>query len=757
MTVPIWQTPAGFLGTVTQQIYTSTHVSASGDGISYDIINGKLPSGLLFSSTGTIYGRPFSIGQPTYSQFTVRASNSQGVSDQTFNMLTVGHVGPEWITPSGLLAAGLFGTYYTLNEEFVDYQLNAHEPVLPTNGSLTYYIGDNDGTLPSGLTLLSSGRITGQIKDVLLINYLASAIGGYDEEPYDEYPYDHVGLSGSTFSTTPRYIPKTYQFYVSVTDGTLISRQYFAIKVEDPNNFRVDNTFIDVDTTAYSTDSDYLLAPQWLTPANLGVVKANNNLSIKLSVYDFESYIGPVLYDWLTPVLNQDGSPSIRPPNFNLDPNTGVLYAAIPYQPAFNLTYSFTVNVVKVDIQTKNQNISPRTFTITIKGVLNDSIKYLTTSTVGTITPGYISELSIKAEYVYLESPLLYTLVSGQLPPGLTLADNGDIQGRVSYRSVTCFDGPYGPTPTPNFLILDGGETTIDKYWNFVVGIGDIYQNGVSTSSFRIAVVRNDLTKYTQIYAQPLLPKGQRSAYKDFINNSYTFDPAIMYRPNDSYFGIQQKLQLYIEFGIEQSALDNYFTETLVEYFSRRRFFFGNVSYSQANDSQGNYVYDIVYVTIIDQLSNGSGPTGPININGHMVYLNNILNMKSQFENMLIKGSKVKTDEYQLPRFMRTIQISTGNPLGYVTVAPLCYVLPGNGATIVEKIAQSGFDFTNIDFSIDRFILQDNLTYSGAKYLMFPTKDNSGNNLGQGLSYVTTSTTDGYELFTEDGYNIYLE
>jgi hypothetical protein len=754
MTAPIWQTPAGFISTITQLVFTSTQLSATGDNVSYTVINGSIPSGLIFTSSGSIYGRAFSVGQDIHSQFTVRASNESGVSDRTFTMLTTGHQGPEWITPPGALSAGLFGNRYCLNKEIVDYQLNASIARLPTGKSLTYYIGDNDGELPPGLRLLPSGRIVGQINDVLAIDYLASAIGGYDKEPYDEYPYDHVSIFQGGSQTTPRFIPKNYQFYVSVTDGSLISKQEFSIKVEDPNNFRVDNTFIDVDSTEYSIDSDFLIAPQWLTPANLGVVRASNNLSLQLSVYDFESYLGPTTYDWDTPRTNQDGTPSVHPPGFNLDPSTGVLYAAIPYQPAFSIDYKFTINVVKTDTQTGEKNVSGRTFNITVKGVLDNTIKYITTGTVGTLSPGYISELKIEAEYVSLTSPLLYTLESGALPPGLTLATDGSIQGRVGYNSFISFDlAKYGF----NKFTVDGGQTTFNRYYNFTVGVGDIYQQGVSTSSFSIVIDVPNLNKFTQIYAQPFLPRDQRLAYKEFINDTYTFDKNVMYRPFDSYFGIQQKLQVFVEFGIEQTALDNYYTEALAEYFSRKKFLFNRVSYSKANDSKGNYVYDVVYVEIGDTVSNGIGPTGPINVKGNTVYPNNVLNMRNQLGSILIKGNTILTDEYQMPRYMRTIQPSNGDKLGYILVAPLCYALPGNGATIVEKIAQSGFDFTSIDFTVDRFIIQDNLTYSGAKYLMFPTKDNFGNNIGQSLSYVTTSTVPGSELLTEDGYYIYLE
>lgn len=742
MTAPIWQTPAGFIGSLTQSAVASVPLSALGSDITYTIINGHIPPGLFFTPNGQLSGSPLPVGQTTRNQFTVRASNPDGISDRTFIIDISGHIGPQWLTPPGQIALGLYGNIYAVNYEIVDYQLSADEIKLPTGHALTYYIAENDGTLPPGLTLIPSGRIVGQIKDSLLLDYAASNLAEYDEEFYDRYPYDHVGITFSGFTDTPRYIPKTYQFYVTVTDSVLTSRRFFSIVVQDPNNFRIDNTFIDVDTTILTADANYLLAPQWLTPANLGVIRANNNISIPLNVYDFEPYLGYTSYDW-NATLNQDGSPSVHPPGFNLSADTGVLYAFVPYEPAFNVTYNFTVNVTKTDRANFDVSTSSRTFTLVVKGALDNNIEFISSSTLGTISPGYVSELAIKSNYTDLGAPVLYTLIDGNLPPGLTLEQDGSIVGRLAYDGITTFDvNSYGV----NKFRLDGGTTSIDKFFKFTVGAGNIYQQGITTATFTIGVERTTSTKITQIWSQPFLPLTQRKQYREFVNDPYTFDLSTIYRPSDSNFGIQQTPKMYIEFGIEDISLDDYFTEALAEHFSRKRFVFGDITYNQAYDDEGNYIYDAVYVTVIDTASNGILSTGT----------NSVLNWKNRLESISVSGNKVQVDNLQLPRFMRSLQPITGDQLGYVLVVPICYALPGKGATIVEKIGIYGFDFTTIDFTIDRLIVQDNLLYPGAKYLMFPTKDSAGNNLGQSLSYLVPEIVQGEELLDEDGSILYL-
>ena len=755
MTTPIWITPAGFLTTVTQLTNTSTQIVANGTDVSYSLISGILPNGLFLSTTGFIYGRPYAVGETTRRQFTIRASNRSGITDRTFTIDVAGHFGPIWITPPGTLGAGLFNSHIVLNGEIVDYQLQAEELKLQDGQQLRYFIADNDGQLPPGLTLDQYGRITGQVKDLLKIDYQASNYGGYDDETYDVYPYDHVTIVAGEFKSTARYIPKLYVFYITVTDGAITNRQKFSMLIEDPNDLRVDNTYIDVDTVNYTADADYLLSPQWLSPANLGIVRANNKQIIPLNVYDFNPFYGPTTYDWTTPTKNIDGSASVHPPFFKLDPNSGVLYGTLPYQPAFNLTYNFTVWVIKTDLQNNNQTTSARTFTLIIRGQYDNTVNFISTGTIGVVNPGQVSELSIQAQFTDLITPVEYKLISGSLPDGLTLLQDGTIAGQVSYNSYTSFDLNNSGY---NSFKLDYGLTTIDRYKYFNVEAGNIYQNGSTTASFKIEISVLNTKKYTGVYAQPFLPLDQRQSFNNFVNNQYTFDPKIMYRPYDANFGIQQKIKMYLEFGLEQTNIDVYFTEALANYFTRKKFIFGSVEYKTAVTPSGDYIYDIVYINVVDTASNqaGKGPVGSIIINGQTVHPNNIFNMRKTLESILINGNQITTNEYLMPRFMRSLQLD-GNQLGYIPVVPLCYTLPGNGAVVVEKIAQNTFDFKTIDFTIDRFIFDNNLTDPGAKYLMFPTKDDFGNNLGQSLSYINTSTDTTTVLRTETGQFIYLE
>lgn len=312
MTAPIWITPAGFLGTLTERVTTAINLQTIGSNVNYSLISGNLPTGIrLKTSTGVLLGTPVSVPANISSTFVIRAENTQGLSDRTFKLDVQGPSAPIWATPQGALPIGLNGEKFTFNLEYVDFTLRAETDILTSGNTLKYYIPDNQGQLPPGLTLTSSGRIYGYVRDNLTLDNLASQTGGYDAEIYDVYPYDHSLIVNNVVQLVkPESINKTYQFYVTVTDGIASSQRLFSIEVTDPNSLRSDNALIDADTTIVDASSSYLLAPIWqnnlgnLLPkvANLGTIRASRNQIISLYEYDPYPYIGPIVWDWSTTV-----------------------------------------------------------------------------------------------------------------------------------------------------------------------------------------------------------------------------------------------------------------------------------------------------------------------------------------------------------------------------------------------------------------------------------------------------------------------
>jgi hypothetical protein len=315
---PKWITPAGTIGTFPQG-KNATFVLETIGSKDFDLVAGDVTSIGYFSfiiNPATSYtgvgslvvsGTPFTVNQNVSTEFVIRATNEYGKIDRTFRIDVSGPTDPEWITPTGYLQVGPNLEPYCINKSRVDFTLQATTLLVPKNQKITYFIAENDGQLPPGLTLNpNTGIISGYVNDQLSIDYLASKIGGYDAEFYDGYPYDHALLFGNKVQGRLVSITKIYQFYVTVTDGISVSRRKFQIRVEDPNTFRTDTSQITDDTTNYLSNIGYLIPPLWLgadntvlpNPSNLGTLRANNNQVLDLNAYDPYPFVGPISFDW---------------------------------------------------------------------------------------------------------------------------------------------------------------------------------------------------------------------------------------------------------------------------------------------------------------------------------------------------------------------------------------------------------------------------------------------------------------------------
>jgi hypothetical protein len=695
MALPQWITPSGFLGTTTERT-TSTFILSTKSTSTFSLISGKLPTGMTLSSTGIISGSSFSVAQIITSQFVIRAANASGITDRTFVIDTQGETDPVWITPGGYLALGISGQSYIINKSYVDYQFNAIYDVLPAGQKLRYYISDLDGTLPPGLILTEDGRLSGYVDDQLGIDVLASASGGYDTESFGVYPYDHpVVQNDNGDSRRPAFISKIYQFYLTVTDGIASARRLFQILVEDPRAFRVDTTLIDSDTTVYTADSSYLITPGWITPVNLGYIRANNYQVIQLSIFDPDPNTGPTIYDWTTPTVNIDGTPSVRPEYFELDSITGVLYARLPYYPIYSESYKFTIRLIKTDQVTGEQTLRDRTFALIIKGDIDNTLEFVTPNNLGAIFPGVISEFAIVAVHTTVPTAVNYRLTKGKLPTGLTLASDGTIIGRVKYNSQTYFDKTRGF----NAFTLDEGKTTIDKNYKFTVQATDVYQKNIIDNEFSIVVNEISTTEYVQIYIEPYMSSANRTLFFNFITDSQIFEDSLLYRPLDPEFGLQTKMKFVLEHGIKKSPIRAYAANMLMGLFQEQRLLFNGLKTAVSKDAAGDITYEIVYLEVIDES-------------------NSIFDgMKKYFDD------NFSTDEYTVPTWMRTVQSSSNTvPAGFVKAIPLCYTLPGMSNIIIDRIKYANFDFKQLNFTVDRLTVSSTAEHLDNKYLMFPNR-----------------------------------
>lgn len=671
---PTWLTPPGFVYTATERVSSSRTLVAT-PNVYYKLISGSLPTGItLNTTTGVISGIPASVYDTTNYNFVIRATNNFGSIDRKFSMDVRGPTAPTITTPGPALRIGPSEEPFLINGQFVDFQFTATYDVLAPGKPIVYYIEDGDGQLPPGLTLSQSGHLYGQVKDTLSLFYRAGNDGRYDAEGYDINPYEHQSLQA--FGVSGRYVNKTYQFYLSASNGSARTKVLFKIFVNDPS-YTISQGF-------------YPVPPQWLTPSDLGSVRSNSYQVIKLETYDCDPGGGSITYDWN--IVNQNNF-DILPPGLQLNSITGVLSGRIQYSPTYSTTYNFFVRVIKNSIVKNTTQIRDRRFSLTVLGAVLSKMTWETDNNVGSIYAGEQSELSVRAVHEDNSLKITYALISGTLPTGLSFATDGAIQGKVA----------YGTTATS---------------YTFIVRAVDSNGSSQLSQSFRLTVSPYTGKRFTQMLLKPLLSTGVRNTYTTFITDQFIFDPTLLYRPFDPAFGTQKTIQFILEYGIEQRNLSSYVT-ALQQYFSRRRLHFGDLKTAFALDDRGNIIYEVIYLSLSDSMVNNMGESigESIAFDNTILYPNSIDNMRAALESI------ADVDEYLLPKFMRTVQDSSGIPLGRILCMPICYCLPGNSKIILRRIEAYGLDFKTIDFDIDRLTVLNTLDNTVAKYLLFPNRE----------------------------------
>lgn len=682
-----WITPAGFLMTATELVSTSTQVIASGTNITYSIVSGKLPSGLTFNNNGTVSGVPDAVINKTQNKFVVRAQNTNTVKDRTFSIDVVGADPPVWITPEGYLPVGSLGEYYALLNQWVDFTVLANPSQAPNNTKIKYFIAERDGKLPNGITLTSDGKLFGFINDQLVPDIDISDTGGYDTEKYDIYSYDHATqYKGPTGVITGS--PKIYQFKITATDGTSSTSRLFKILVASTDILQYNSALIPAGI-AINTSTNYIQPPQWLINNDLGIIRANNNHFIDVRAYDPIPLVGSLTYSTTTStnIFQQ------LPEGLSLNTLTGYLSGFVPYQPAYQLDYSFVIRATKTT--PSGSTTATNTFTLSIKGDVESSIRWVSSSTLGSISPGMVSDIAVVAEQINSDYNIKYLFKSGSLPSGISLLQDGSLSGRAAYNST----GTY----------------------SFTVIASDVYELSAIERTFTLTVKSNTQTKYTDIYARPFLLKQKRDEYYQFTTDKFVFDPALIYRYQDPNFGVQHDIKLILEFGIEQINLEDYYY-ALQNNFYRRTLTFGDLKIAVAKNTSGKVEYEVVYVDIIDNLVNNQGQSidPVIYFSDNIYYPASVDNMRLRLSQLVLQdGEYIEINPDHTPKFMQTAQAGEYKAPEYMRIVPICYALPGQGSKIISRIKLSNFDFKLIHFEIDRLIVQNSLDNSTAKYLIF--------------------------------------
>lgn len=730
---------------ISYQIEATDLITATGVKLKYFISSndGKLPPGLEMSEDGLISGF-------VNSNLIITPSAGTGEYDQSYYDLT----GYDF----ALIPTDGFDSYKYDNIYF-DYNRPASLPK-SLNANYQFKV-----TVSDGITVAQ------RIFKIFIV--------GNDQFRADSTSLD--GFAGqftadSTFLRTPVWLSKANL-------GTFRANNYLTVPVALYDNsfalFRLETTNCEIyATTKRLTLPDNVIGKTKLTIVNPSAVPVtgqyltfNNYIDgATEKVYQIFSVVSlgnsqyrltltsPLLINVpdLTPFYI--GTLSELPLGTKFDVTTGEIYGVVPYQPSITRQFKFTITATRIDIDAVEKVISNKTFSINILGTITSQITWDSDTDLGIISAGYPSTISIKAHTNLPDTTLLYSLVSGTLPNGLELKNDGEITG-VPVQFYNPSNGEAGLTTFDNSSTrFDFGKTTVDRSFTFKVKVNDQFQYSAITKEFTINLITPDAVPYSNIITQPFLKPSQRSEWQSFVNNSSIFDLTSIYRPTDTNFGIQKNLKMLVYAGIQ--------TESALAYigamglgFKRKQFKFGDIKVATAVDpSSRKDVYETIYIQMLDPLEpNGkhlplsvtftnslyseaitvdSGATDSVrpvplitidstgyevsNPKTNMYFPNSISNWQERLENTVDNTyGTVLTERNHLPLWMRSIPLGSKQELGYVLCVPLAFCKPGKSITVLNNIKASGFDFKTLDYTVDRFTISAVTGYTSDKYLIF--------------------------------------
>jgi hypothetical protein len=781
MAQPIWNTPAGTIGTYPALTLMDFQLNASAvspaTSVTYTLLSGSLPDGVAITSGGLIYGTPsLVVTNETYA-FAVRATdNLGGLRDRTFSMSVSGIATPQITTPNGSILS-------TQDSIWVEIPISYSNP--KTDNPIL--IQKKEGELPPGLEINDEGIIRGYataptvtlttpsvvtnasetqtasnaITVTSTIGFTAGRAVVFTGTTFGDINagqtyYVKSVLNSTTFTITatqngPTYLLtdgtglmtvtlppvstgtptiRTYNFTLELSSPLGDDIGYFSITVINqnlpvsqggpgkPTNSRLPVLLNTRPTTYNLTDNDpyygyYILPPvDPSVTASLGRFQSGEFFSFKMLGYDFDG--NPIKYSF-----------SGLPTGLTGDEDTGWITGYPSLTTSGISSYDFSVSAYKSDAPVYASPFF--NFSFSLRKDILGTVIWTTDSDLGQVYNDTISTLYVKAES---DIELQYRLLSGSLPPNLSIASNGEIVGRVANQ----------PTDTVQAV----GDTSS---YEFTVQVYSTeYPSVTSTKTFTLSVLQQFGQPTDTLYIKAAPSFEDRQILDSLLDNTTIIPTDYLYRPNDNYFGKATSVIYEHAYGIYASDIQEYLAAITKNHYWRN-ITLGEIKTALAKDENGNVLYEVVYSQVIDNLINpqgvsiqkeivwprlidlGLGPwytsitdvyTSWVELLGQgyytsltpgyarTLYPNSLPNMRQQIADVV--GQEY--DSRLLPLWMTSQQVD-GNTLGYTPAWVICYTKPGYSETVKNNINNLWpYTLNQINFQIDRFSVDKSATYN---------------------------------------------
>jgi hypothetical protein len=686
MSQPVWTTIPGNLGLFPSGTNLNIQLTATpvapANTITYKIISGSLPEGnITLSTTGLITGIPASIGvQKTY-DFVVRATDDRNnIKDRLFSIqISADRIVKFKPLLSTTLAKIPDSTYYK-------YQLDVDNPV--ADNKLMFRL--SSGRLPPGLALSVDGVISGWPTPPILP----------DRSP-----------------TT-----KEYLFSVSVDSklGNDIANLVIVVynKQETAINVKRNPAILNAKPLT-AIDSTDPFKGYYIESNTLPAAYSNESFAFKMIGHDFDK--DDISYTFLK-----------LPAGLTGDTKTGWISGTIDIGSSVHEVFTFEVGVYKT--LNPDYKSSIERFVLPVKTKISQDVVWHTDSNLGTYHNGSVCDLKISAS---AESALHYRVSSGSLPPNIILLDTGELIGNFPFQPEI-YPKEKGQKSVFTFEVTVSSNThfSLDATRKFTLTIEQRFEKPVETIYFKAA---------------PNL--AGRKIINSLLKNDELIPPSIIYRPTDSNFGKATSVRINHQYGIVASSVLQYL-EAIPKNHYKQKFTFGELKTAVARDANGDIIYEVIYCQLIDPAVNENGVSIPTDIAwpqdiglrygewydsrtdkftsselahtsfspGYVKLLNPVSldNMRKEIENNM----EYDYDQSLLPKWMTSQQLD-GNTLGLTSAWVICHTLPGYSEKIKDRINMYwGHYLSEIDFEIDRFIVDRKLSYNWNTQLIRPNWGN---------------------------------
>ena len=490
--------PTAYVGTA----YSGTLTPSGGLApLTWSKTAGTLPPGLSFNSNGTLTGTPTNNG--TYN-FTVKVVDSSVPSSTSGS----GNISITVSTPvsviTGTLPNGLISSAYS-------------QSLSATGGTAPYAWTVTSGQLPTGLSLSSSGAITGtptaggtysftvkaadsgsgtatQTLSIFIVSLLnistASLPNGIAGSVYSTTLAATGGITPYTWSLAAGSLPTG----LSLSAGGVISGTPTASGTSSFTVKAIDSTTPSAQT-ATQTLSITTGAGLSITTASLSNALAGSPYSASLAASG-----GTSPYTWSL----ASGS---LPPGLSLAAN-----GTISGSPTTAGTYNFTANVT--DSTTPTAQSTTKALSITVTPSLT-----ISTSTLhaGLVNSAYSASVSAAGG----TSPYTWTIASGSLPAGLSLASNGSISGTPTTAGTFTFSAQVADATAP-------AAQTAAASLSITIGAGlsigtTSLPSAVVNSTYSVTLAASGGTSpYTWTITSGSLPTGLTLSSNGFLSGTPT-------------------------------------------------------------------------------------------------------------------------------------------------------------------------------------------------------------------------------------------